>query len=49
VTFTAVAVAFMLACIVLGARGGARVARPIVAALLAVVMVVAQFALLASR
>jgi len=48
-TYTALAILFMLVCVGVGAWGGARVAQPWFAAGLAAAMVVAQFAVLASR
>ena len=48
-TYTALAIVFMLGCVALGSRGGPRRARPWVAAVLAVAMIVTQFALLTAR
>ncbi len=48
-TYTALAILFMLVSAGVGAWGSARVAQPWVAAGLAAAMVVAQFAVLASR
>jgi len=47
--YTALAVVFMLVCTAIGARGGPRVARLPVTAVLAIVMVAAQFAVLMIR
>jgi hypothetical protein len=49
VTYTAVALLFALICIGVGARAGLGSARPLVTALLAGAMVLAQFALLIPR
>jgi hypothetical protein len=48
-TYTALGVLFILACVGLGARGGNRVARPWLAASLATAIVLAQFAVLMSE
>ena len=48
-TYTALALLFALACIGIGARAGLALARPLVAALLAGAMILAQFALLIPR
>jgi len=49
VTYTALALLFALVCIGIGARAGLGLARPLVAALLAGAMILAQFALLIPR
>ncbi|MGH2492391.1 MAG: hypothetical protein ACRDF9_12865 [Candidatus Limnocylindria bacterium] len=48
-TYTALAVIFILVCVGMGALGGSVARRPWVPALLAMAMVVVQFALLVSR
>jgi hypothetical protein len=48
-TYTALEALFMLVCIGIGARGGPRAARPLLALSLALGLVITQFALLTSR
>jgi hypothetical protein len=49
VTYTTLVMLFLLACVAVGARGGARASRPWVAAALAAAMVVAQFTVLMTK
>jgi hypothetical protein len=48
-TYTGLAIAFVLICVAVGAWGGVRAGRPWVAAVLAAAMVVAQFVVLLTR